>query len=313
MENNDLYFDYERYPLVSIIIPTFNRPESLLSAINSVSSQTYKNMEVIIIDDCSQEDMQDVVLRAKKKTNINIFYFKNSNNLGNAGARNQGIKLAKGDYIAFLDDDDIWLPEKIKKQVDLLLDGEYKACFCGTKWMEHNIILKEGVAVNNKISFENGGPTSTWLLHKSVFDEIGLFDSSFPSAVDGEFLVRLNKKYKVCFVYEALYIHYYYNDQISASNQKKINGFEMMLKKHQDNFNKHELASIYFKLSIFYLFNGIKRFDYLLKSIKYKINIKNIILFLIFIIPGNKLSKFILNQILDIWKYPKTFAGRYNK
>lgn len=302
-------------PLVSVIIPTRNRKELLIRALKSVLCQVYENIEIIIVDDNSIDGTFHEISKAFKEEigyhKIKIFW--NEKLMGNAKTRNIGIHISKGEFIAFLDDDDLWLPDKIEKQIKEILKSRVEACFCGTIWVENNKVLKSTIARNPMISFENGGPTSTWLINKQVFEKIGFFDEDFPANVDGEFLVRLNKNFKSCFVDKLLYIHYYYDLQISSSKEKKIIGFEKMLEKHKAEFNSYEKSSAYFKLAIFYLFDEKKRFDYILKSIYYKLHLQNIALLSIMLIPNKKCSKLMLNKILDLLQYPKSFVGRYSE
>lgn len=107
-------------PLVSVIIPTHDRKEYVVKAINSVLSQTYKNIEIIIIDDCSTDGTHQVISDLCKQNN-RIFLIKNSVNLGPAESANRGIDCSRGKYIAILDDDDVWCEaKKLQKQVSFL-------------------------------------------------------------------------------------------------------------------------------------------------------------------------------------------------
>ena len=100
-------------PLISVLIPTYNREKILPISINSALSQTYKNFEVVVIDDCSTDDTEAVVDRYDPNV---VRYVKHSSNFGGAVARNTGIDAAKGEYIAFLDSDDAWVPNKLELQ-----------------------------------------------------------------------------------------------------------------------------------------------------------------------------------------------------
>src|SRR4030042_587586 len=99
-------------PKVSVIITTYNRVHFVCEAIDSVLNQTFKDFEIIVVDDGSTDNTKEALKRYSK----NIFYIYQSNK-GRSQARNTGLKVAKGDYIAFLDDDDIWVPHKLEKQV----------------------------------------------------------------------------------------------------------------------------------------------------------------------------------------------------
>ena len=99
-------------PLVSIIVPTYNRAGVLSRAIRSIFSQTYSNIEIIIVDDASCDDTGNVV---ESFMDDHIHYIRHDKNQGGSASRNTGIRSAKGSFIAFLDDDDEWLPEKLEK------------------------------------------------------------------------------------------------------------------------------------------------------------------------------------------------------
>ena len=105
--------------MISIIIPTYNRAAFIKRAVKSGINQTYQNFEIIIIDDYSQDNTDEVIEKLKKKySQFRIEYLKNKNNRGAQHTRNKGIKKAKGEWIAFLDSDDEWLPNKLKRCIE---------------------------------------------------------------------------------------------------------------------------------------------------------------------------------------------------
>ena len=106
-----------RNPIVSVIIPTYNRAHLIDKAIKSVLNQTYQDFEIIVVDDGSTDNTNEVL---KNFTDSRIHYIFHTSNLGVSAARNTGIKTSQGEYIALLDSDDDWLPEKLDKQVDVL-------------------------------------------------------------------------------------------------------------------------------------------------------------------------------------------------
>jgi len=112
-------------PEVSVIIPTFNRAAFLKSAIKSALHQTYDDIEIIVVDDNSSAPVHDVI---KKLQDTRIKYIRHKHNFGVSVARNTGIKASKGKYIAFLDDDDEWLPEKLEKQIEIIKNSSEKVC-----------------------------------------------------------------------------------------------------------------------------------------------------------------------------------------
>lgn len=112
--------------LVSIIMPTYNCGKFIEETINSVLKQTYSNWELIIVDDCSNDNTEEVVKKIKDKR---IIYIKNEKNCGAAITRNKALKIAKGDYVAFLDSDDLWLPEKLTKMLSFMKENNYSFAY----------------------------------------------------------------------------------------------------------------------------------------------------------------------------------------
>lgn len=104
---------------VSVITPIYNAERFLEKTLNSILAQTYKNLEIIFVDDCSTDDSGSYIQEMQKE-HPEIVYFKQLTNQGAGAARNKALELASGQYVAFLDSDDIWMPEKIEKQIDLM-------------------------------------------------------------------------------------------------------------------------------------------------------------------------------------------------
>ena len=112
--------------LVSIIMPSYNTAKYIGKSIQSVLNQTYKNWELLIVDDCSTDDTEKVI---KSFDDKRIRYLKNDKNSGAAVSRNKALREAKGRWIAFLDSDDLWLPEKLERQIAFMLDNGYSFTF----------------------------------------------------------------------------------------------------------------------------------------------------------------------------------------
>lgn len=110
--------------MVSIVMPAFNSEKHIAESIESVMAQTYKDWELLIVDDCSTDNTCEVIKRYLH-TDDRVIYTKLNENSGPAAARNKGIEIARGDYIAFLDSDDLWLPEKLEKQIRFMKDNRY--------------------------------------------------------------------------------------------------------------------------------------------------------------------------------------------
>ena len=111
--------------MISVVIPNYNRDKDLLRAINSVFSQTYKNIEIIVVDDDSKIDIKEYIYQNVSKENKNfIKIIKNPMNLGAAASRNKGVTEAQGKYVAFIDSDDYWESTKLEKQIDKFKENQ---------------------------------------------------------------------------------------------------------------------------------------------------------------------------------------------
>lgn len=202
---------------VSVIIPTYKRSEMLGRAINSVLDQSYKNIEVIVVDDNDEGSsfrLATMNFMKKYENEKKIIYLKHSKNKNGSAARNTGIRYSNASYIAFLDDDDFWFPTKIEKQVNQMenLDDCYGGISCFhvrryKKWAYAEIKFQpkeSGNYVAEFLSNKLSMPSSTLLLRRSIFNKVGLFDESFTRHQDLEFLIRYFRNYKLDVVEETL-------------------------------------------------------------------------------------------------------------
>lgn len=187
---------------VSIIIPTYKRSERLESAIDSVLNQTYRNIEVLIVDD--NDPLSDyrklTEERMQKYKNIeNVIYIKHEKNKNGAAARNTGIQISKGQYIGFLDDDDTFFSEKIEKQVDFLKkNNEYNAVYCGRFQNGEKKFAELSGDLSKEILLLSFTPmTSTLLFREQALKTIGGFDENFRRHQDFELLLKYFKQFKI--------------------------------------------------------------------------------------------------------------------
>lgn len=140
--------------LVSVIIPVYKAERFIKQTINSVINQTYKNIEIIIVDDCSPDKSADIILEMAKIYS-QIKYFKLDVNSGAAVARNKGIEVSEGQYIAFLDSDDSWKPSKIEKEIELLREKNGKFAFTAIEMIdEEGKIIKSKRKIREKIDYK---------------------------------------------------------------------------------------------------------------------------------------------------------------
>lgn len=205
-------------PTVSVIIPTYNYGSFIGEAIESVLAQTFPVSEIIVVDDGSSDNTEEVVGKFGNK----VKYIKQKN--GGVGlARNTGVKHSTGEFIAFLDADDIWLPHKLERQIQLVQNdeeiglvttglrefdasgktvGEYQNGQNG--WCAENILLSEPVV----------GPPSTFLLKRGVFEKVNGFDETkdMHPAEDWEFCYRVAREFKLAYLPELLVEYRYHGN-----------------------------------------------------------------------------------------------------
>lgn len=196
---------------VSIILPTYNRAKKIGKAIESVLAQSYEKFELIIVDDGSLDDTEDVV---KAYNDSRIRYYKLPKNCGQSCARNKGIELAKYKYVAFQDSDDIWLQGKLEAQMYVMQDEEsigmvYHKIRYSMGSGRHFIIPDENVPLDKKsgdiygqLLWDNLVGMPTILVKKECIEQIGGLDETLNCLEDYDFALRIAKEYKVKFIDE---------------------------------------------------------------------------------------------------------------
>lgn len=197
---------------VSIILPTFNRAQMVTETIDSILNQTFKDFELIVIDNLSKDDTKQVI---KKYPDKRIRLFQHDNGGVVAVNRNYGIEKARGEYIAFCDDDDLWLPDKLDKQILEFEKDSLLGMACSNA-MLFNETGDTGVFFDKDLSQDNftfqsllrrsSIVCSSVMLKKSVLNDVGLMDTSpdIFSAEDYELCLRIARKYPVRYIKEPL-------------------------------------------------------------------------------------------------------------
>ncbi len=266
-------------PLVSVVIPTFNRAHLILKSINSVLQQTYKNIELIIVDDASSDNTEEVVTNLKDER---IRYVKQEKNLGPSVARNKGIELANGKFVAFLDSDDQWYPDKIEKQVNLLMksDESVGAVFCGMEFYDFKTNERIGehlITVDIKENFTKGKyfltpPMVTILAYKNILQEIGGFDDRLKANEDTELAIKICKKYNFALVKEILVKVTRNHKQLMTNNENYISAREIIFDKHYDFLSKDILFGLAKQIANYNILknNFVKAKDYTKKALEIK-------------------------------------------
>jgi glycosyltransferase involved in cell wall biosynthesis len=196
---------------VSVIIPTYKRPESLARAVDSVLSQEeFNRFEIIVVDDNNPDDVfrsetEDVM--KKYQDNIKVKYIKHSKNRNGSAARNTGVRYSSGNLIALLDDDDIFLPKKLVKQVSYMDNHpEYGASYTWREYNNGSIIScnKSGDLSKEILTLKFFPSTITLMIRKECYEAIGGFDETFRRHQDFEFLLRYFDKFEIGVVKEPL-------------------------------------------------------------------------------------------------------------
>lgn len=231
--------------LVSAVIITHNRKELVVQAIESVKKQTYKNIELIVVDDASDDGSKNLLESLSKEKNFKYIYIEKKDSKGGNHARNVGIAASKGKYIAFLDDDDEWLPEKTEKQVNFLDNNrDFGVVHCAKIFL-----YDDGSEVYQKIDNIAFGEcnklvwqrvlftTSCLMVRKELFDEIGYFDENLLFWQEYELSIRACQKSKLGVVCEHLVVYRVFKrDKNRLTNQ--IDGWKTAVKYIEDKHKK---------------------------------------------------------------------------
>jgi glycosyltransferase involved in cell wall biosynthesis len=223
-------------PLVSVVIPTFNRAGMLQEAIDSVLDQKSKDFELIVVDDGSTDGTCHILNRYKQR--LRAVYQPNQ---GVSAARNTGIRMARGPWIAFLDSDDLWLPEKLSVQVDFF-QSYPEALICQTEetWIRKKIRVnpgkrhqkRSGMIYEPSLELCLVSPSAV-MIKKELFDLVGFFDEDLPACEDYDLWLRISARFPVHLIDRALIIKRGgHDDQLSKSpclDKYRIQALEKMI------------------------------------------------------------------------------------
>ena len=231
--------------MVSCIITTYKRPIKIVKrALESVINQTYEDMEILLVNDDPEDKKRDEELRLLIQSfPKNIQYILLPAHLGACQARNIGVEKAEGEYIAFLDDDDEWLPEKLEKQMECIKEGDVALVYSSHYYVNLKGRRREieeplaGVRKNRQelkyLLRENFiGSTSSPLIKKQAIKAVGGFDKNLKSSQDHDLWLRIAREFDICYQREPLVILHYSKDAISRSKKRILQGYECLLKKY---------------------------------------------------------------------------------
>ncbi len=215
-------------PKVSVIIPTYQYAQFVGQAIESVLAQTYKDFEVIVVDDGSTDNTSEVL--AGFRNQISVIH--HQENRGLSAARNTGIRASKGQYVAFLDADDAWLPDKLRLQVKLLdqspdvglvfSDMTYFGERYGSKKRAFQEVSPSSGKVFKDLFVKHFIPMPTVIVRKRCFEKVGLFDESLTPCADHDMWLRIAKFFKVDYVDAPLAKYRLHQRNMSKKREKML-------------------------------------------------------------------------------------------
>jgi glycosyltransferase involved in cell wall biosynthesis len=231
-------------PLISVVIPAFNRGKTIAYCLNSVLVQTYENIEVIVVDDCSTDNTVEVA-RSYDDPRVRCIILER--NSGAQAARNRGIREAAGDWIAFQDSDDEWLPDKLERQIKVLsrvgfdpytvvhsnaIKYEYKN---DTKRLwKLPVIEGESEKIYSMLLASPGPVFPSLLASKSALERISYLDENVPSYQEWDTSIRLAKYCRFIHIQEPLFIYHLHNeDTISKDMKRDFLGYKTIINKHE--------------------------------------------------------------------------------
>lgn len=235
--------------LVSIVIPTYNRADIIMPSIKSVRDQTYKKLEIIVVDDGSTDNTR-ALIQSFSKEDPRIIYVLNEGVKGAAGARNTGIEAAHGEFIAFEDSDDLFVADKIQKQLDEL--KTHPDCnFCYTRFRKEMPDNRYFVFpqlsytydelsgdIYQRLLYDNTIGCPTLMIRHAYLDDIGLFDIKMAANEDYDLAIRLSQNSPAAFIDEVLLISSTTPESLSLDVRKDLGSFCYFILKYKKELIK---------------------------------------------------------------------------
>lgn len=254
-------------PLVSVILPTHNRASLLGRAIESVLRQSYARLELIVVDDASTDATPEVT---RGFSDARLRYVRLDRNVRAAAARNIGIRGSSGEFVAFQDDDDEWLPTKLERQVAALMaaPADVGLILCGFRRVEPNIVWHvggEGYVRRLDFSryFGDGDfsliSTPNWLVRRRVLDQVGLFDERLRSLDDWELGLRILSACRLQHLDEELWIQYQLrpaNAGMAWNETLMLHDYPLLLEKHAAQWSRRTVAQYCFHIARMHAVHG---------------------------------------------------------
>ncbi|MES1220934.1 MAG: glycosyltransferase family A protein [Bacteroidota bacterium] len=245
-------------PRISIILPTYNRAEYIVETIESIRNQTYPNWELLVIDDGSKDNTEALIREIKDER---IQFHKTKKRLGIAGTRNEGLRIADGDLIGFMDSDDLWAPAKLEKQVAALeqypdagfsLTGGFNFKNSPDEPIDFFYKQKEGIKYDNIFipifRSEISATTPSLVFRKQCLDVTGFIDES-SSFTTMDLILKLAKHFKAVILYEPLLYRRLHDSNISGAGwERGYNDGVAMIRYYKNNLPPKIVSNALFSL-----------------------------------------------------------------
>jgi glycosyltransferase involved in cell wall biosynthesis len=230
-------------PRVSVVVPTYNRPDKLRRAVGTVTEQTYDPVELVVVDDHSETPASDALTDVDLSTLDAVTVVRHEENRGANAARNTGIREATGAFVAFLDDDDRWAPEKLARQVDAFQAGGERVglVYTGARYVypDGERVISGDVAGDVTRDILEGAAIAEFsavMVRTSVVERAGLPDERFPSWQDHEWFLRLSLHCEFAVVPDPLTVrHWDHEGRIGEDFERRRDvSFPLFVEKHRD-------------------------------------------------------------------------------
>lgn len=246
--------------LVSIVIPVYNASKFLDETINSIFNQSYNNLEIIFINDCSKDNSTDIIKKYQKKDK-RIILIDNKRNLGAAESRNVGIKKSTGKYLCFLDADDLWNKDKIKKQIEFIQKNKYEFSYTSYQFTSFDNKTKGAIVnVPKKINYKGALKNTTIWTSTVMFDmqKLKKEDIYMPNIGSEDTATWWNLlRSKVKYAYGLQEVLSYYRRSSNTLSSNKITAIKRIWNLYRNYEKFSVIKSIYY--FCFYAFNAVRR------------------------------------------------------
>ena len=261
-------------PAVSVVIPTRDRAHLICDALDSVRAQTFQDLEIVVIDDGSEDDTAARVHQWAATCGDRLRYLEQWPRGGGNAARNEGIRAARGRYVAFLDSDDVWDPRKLERQMAAIgRRPGHGAVYCGLREVdaESGAVLRvlagrwpEGDLSRQLLVRDVTAPTSTYLVERSVLIDAGLFDLDLAARQDWDMWIRVAQRTRIACVQDALVdLRHHGGPRTASDPTRELRAHRRILEKYAPLRHRHGVRLRLQALAAFHRRTGRVHLNYM--------------------------------------------------